>query len=113
MNKKPNKTTIEAFEAVERGDFETMSQNDFDLLESIASDEERFPHSFVEQFLNSENSKVKIMRQYRNLSLAELAKKSGISEAYLFQIENKKRKGTIDILKKLSISLDTDIDLIT
>ncbi|XVN43571.1 MAG: helix-turn-helix transcriptional regulator [Candidatus Rickettsia vulgarisii] len=42
------------------------------------------------------------MREYRGINLSKMAEKLGISEPYLSQIENKKRKGNIDLYKKIS-----------
>jgi transcriptional regulator with XRE-family HTH domain len=54
-----------------------------------------------------------LFRQYKGLTISELAKAAGITESYLSQIENFRRKGTVDIYKKLANILDIDMDLIT
>ena len=74
--------------------------------------EETLPFSLVEELINSQESKVKIIRKYRNMTVAELAKAASITEGYLSQIENNKRTGTVEIYKKLSKVLDIDIELI-
>ena len=74
--------------------------------------EETLPFTLVEELISSDESKVKIMRKYRDLSIADLAKKVDITEGYLSQIENSKRKGTVEVFKKLAKALDIDIELI-
>lgn len=76
------------------------------------SNEETLPFELVQELIEGSESRVKIMRKYRGLSIADLAKKIDITDGYLSQIENNKRKGTIEIYKKLAKALSIDIDLI-
>jgi|TARA_B110000503_G_C7014430_1_gene357100 ribosome-binding protein aMBF1 (putative translation factor) len=76
------------------------------------SPDEKFPFSLVQNLIENKTSKIKVLRQYRNLNVTELAKMSKITESYLSQIENKKRKGTINLYKKLAKALDVDIEFI-
>jgi DNA-binding XRE family transcriptional regulator len=75
-------------------------------------DEENLPMELVEKLLLGEESKIRIFREYRKYNLTELANLVEISDAYLSQIENKKRKGNIDLYKKLAKVLDIDVDLL-
>jgi ribosome-binding protein aMBF1 (putative translation factor) len=95
-------------------------QNQLEELEDIKSyiqhkehPEDTLPFELVQDLLDSNNSKVKLFRQYKGLTISELAKAAGITESYLSQIENFRRKGTVDIYKKLANILDIDMDLIT
>jgi ribosome-binding protein aMBF1 (putative translation factor) len=81
-------------------------------INSKENKEETLPFTLVEELISSDESKVKIMRKYRDLSIADLAKKVDITEGYLSQIENSKRKGTVEVFKKLAKALDIDIELI-
>ncbi|MFK7974249.1 MAG: helix-turn-helix domain-containing protein [Rickettsiaceae bacterium] len=76
------------------------------------SNEETLPFELVQELIEGKESRVKIMRKYSGLSIADLAKKIEITDGYLSQIENNKRKGTIEIYKKLAKALSIDIDLI-
>jgi len=49
-------------------------------------------------------------RTHRGITAAALAEKAGIARAYLTQIETRKRKGTIGILRALAKALQTDVD---
>lgn len=77
-----------------------------------ATPQESFPLDIVEKLVLAEESKVKILREYRGYTLTTLASMVGISEAYLSQIENHKRKGNIDLYKEISRVLDVDMDLL-
>lgn len=54
--------------------------------------------------------KLKKMRERRNLSGAELAKKVGCSRITIWQYENNKRKPNPDMLRRLAIVLKCKID---
>jgi ribosome-binding protein aMBF1 (putative translation factor) len=95
-------------------------QNQLEELEDIKSyiqhkehPEDTLPFELVQDLLDSNNSKVKLFRQYKGLTISELAKAAGITESYLSQIENFRRKGTVDIYKKLANVLDIEMELIT
>ncbi len=55
-------------------------------------------------------SAVKVWREYRELTQAELAKKIGVSRAYLTQIESRARAGTADVLARLARALGVLVD---
>jgi predicted transcriptional regulator len=57
-------------------------------------------------------SPIRAWREYRQIKMGELAKKIGISPAYLSQIENGKRNPTLNTLKSIAIELKIDIDLL-
>ena len=57
-------------------------------------------------------SPIRAWREYRQIKMGELAKKIGISPAYLSQIENGKRNPTLDTLKSIAMELKIDIDLL-
>jgi len=57
-------------------------------------------------------SPIRAWREHRHIKMNELAKKVGISAAYLSQIENGKRNPTIDTLKAIARELKIDIDML-
>jgi DNA-binding XRE family transcriptional regulator len=81
--------------------------------QAIDADEERVPAELVYAILDGDNP-VKLWREYRDLSLKELADKVGISTAYLSQIETGKRTGSAETLRAIAnamhISLDDIVD---
>lgn len=81
-------------------------------ISSKNTSDEKLPFSLVEELILGEESKIKIMRKYRGYSVTKLAEKCSITESYLSQIENGKRKGTIDVYKRIAKELDIDIELI-
>ncbi len=67
------------------------------------------PFELVEELLDGKNPLL-VWRKYRGLSQAALAIDSGTTQAAIAQIETGKRKGSIDVLKKLAGALDVDVD---
>ena len=55
---------------------------------------------------------VRAWREYKKITMKELAGKVGISPAYLSQIENNRRNPTIDTLRAISRELEIDIDML-
>jgi DNA-binding XRE family transcriptional regulator len=75
----------------------------------IAAGEETFPDDFVKRLSYGE-SRLKIWREYRKLTLAKLAKACGVSIPAISQIENNKRTPSVDLLVKLSKTLCCDME---
>jgi len=55
---------------------------------------------------------IRAWRENKNIKMNALAKKVGISAAYLSQIENGKRNPTIDTLKAIAIELNIEIEML-
>lgn len=77
---------------------------------SIANgNEELIPASIVNALADGENP-IKVWREYRELTQQKVAEEIGISIPYVSQLETNKRKASIDVIKKLAILLNVDID---
>lgn len=55
---------------------------------------------------------IRAWRKYKNIKMNQLAKKVGISGAYLSQIENGKRNPTIETLKAIANALEIEPEMI-
>ncbi|MBX3056055.1 MAG: helix-turn-helix transcriptional regulator [Anaerolineae bacterium] len=81
-----------------------------DVVARIAScEEELIPARVPYAILDGENP-VKVWREYRGLSQAELAQAAGISTAYLSQIETGKRVGKTAVLQAIARALNLTLD---
>ena len=49
-------------------------------------------------------------RQHRRLTLDGLAARVGVSKGYLSQIENGRKSGTLDLVRRLAVALDVTLD---
>jgi DNA-binding XRE family transcriptional regulator len=72
-------------------------------------DDELVPSDVVKRLLSGEN-KIKVWREYRTLSQAELAKLSGIELTSIAQMEGGKRTGSVLVFKKIAEALQLDLD---
>lgn len=72
-------------------------------------EEELVPASVVNRILDGEN-KVRVWREHRGISAGELAKRAGMSAAYLSQIETGAREGRLEAMKKIAAALGVAID---
>jgi hypothetical protein len=71
--------------------------------------EEAVPSAIVDRLLAGENP-IRVWREFRSLSLADLAGKTALSKGFLSDIENGKRTGTVDTLKSIAAALGVDLD---
>ena len=77
---------------------------------SISSgNEELIPASIVNALADGENP-IKVWREYRELTQQKIAEEIGISIPFVSQLETNKRKASIDVMKKMALILNVDID---
>ena len=74
-----------------------------------AGEEELVPASVVDRILAGE-SRIKVWREHRGLTGSALARKAGVSQSFLSQIETGQREGTIDTLRKIATVLKVTLD---
>ena len=72
---------------------------------------EAYPIEIFERSLDGE-SRIKLFREHRGMTQAELAKRAGLSPLYISQLETKRRSGSQATLKKIASTLGVDIDLL-
>ncbi len=74
-----------------------------------AGQEELIPSEVVERLVSGQ-SPIKVWRQYRGLSQAQLAEAIGVSQAYVAQLETGQRQGKPDLFKKMAEALGVVVD---
>jgi len=77
--------------------------------QSLAEGEELVPSEVVYAILDGENP-IRVWREYRGLTQAQLAGAAGISVSHLEEIESGKRQGTTLALSAIAESLGLDLD---
>ena len=75
-------------------------------------DQELVPFTLVKRIADGEHP-VRVWREYRGMRAGELATAAGIAASYLSDIENGKKPGSINAMKRIAISLDVTIDDLT
>ena len=74
-----------------------------------AGKDELIPAEFGDRILDGE-SPVRVWREYRGLSIKQLAASANVSAAYLSQIEGGSRNGSLSTMKALAKGLSLNID---
>jgi len=98
-------------------DFERMTRNSEEIADIAAfdaameRDEEAFPITLLDTIDAGENP-IKAFRKYREIKQAELANMTSISPAYLSQLENGTREGSVKIVKAIAVALNVPMDLL-
>ena len=82
-----------------------------EVLANHDPNEETFPASIVHQLL-AEVNPIKVYREHRTLTQAELAAAIGSSKAYISQLETGRRNPGKATLRKLAKALNVDTDML-
>lgn len=72
-------------------------------------EDELVPAEFADRIIDGENP-VRVWREFRGLSIKELASNAEISAAFLSQIEGGSREGSITTMKALAKALSLALD---
>ena len=80
------------------------------MRQAAASGGQTFPSAFVQRLLLSGENRVRVWREYRGLSVAELARSAGVSTGHISAIENGKSTGSLQTLRCIAEALCTSID---
>jgi DNA-binding XRE family transcriptional regulator len=71
------------------------------------------PEDVLDQLTARQNHPVKIIREHRGMTQAQLAKEAGISRPYLTEIETGKKDGSIRAMKALAEALGVSPGILT
>jgi len=74
-----------------------------------AGEEEAIPSEVVDRLLDGDHP-VRVWREHRKVSAAELAKACGVTASAVSQIESGKRKSSVMLLQKIARHLKVDLD---
>ncbi|MGA2581637.1 MAG: helix-turn-helix transcriptional regulator [Tepidisphaeraceae bacterium] len=71
--------------------------------------EEAFPAEIAERLVAGENP-IRVFREYRGLTQAQLAKSAKIARPYLAEIEAGKKEGSLSVLRAIAAALKLELD---
>ena len=104
---------------IPRAEYERLQQasEDLDDLQAYdramaalaAGEDELIPAEFAERLLEGE-SPLRVYRDCRSLSQAELARVSGVNRVQIIDIEAGRKSGSVETLRKLARALRVDLD---
>ena len=100
---------------ISRAEYDRLREAAEDLADlrafdrAVAEGGEAMPHALVVRLIEGEHP-VRVIREWRGLSAAELARRSGVHRVQVHDIETGKRRGSVETLKKLATALDISLD---
>ena len=77
--------------------------------EAKARKEEIVPFELSKRLIAGENP-IRVWREHRGLSVADLAKEAGLSASHLSRLEGEIGRGGAKALRSLAVALDIDLD---
>jgi DNA-binding XRE family transcriptional regulator len=77
----------------------------------VAGEEEMLPSHVVDRMLDGENP-VLVLRDYRRMTLQQLADLCGVTNSHVSQVEKGKRSMSTEVLKKMAEALRVDVELL-
>ncbi len=80
------------------------------LERAARGDEDPVPVDVLKRLLDPAESRVRVWREHRGLTAAQLSRRAGLSGAYLSQIESGARSPSVKSLKALAGALQVDLD---
>ncbi|KGF70768.1 transcriptional regulator [Hoeflea sp. BAL378] len=79
------------------------------IMERVRAGEETWPSDLVHELMETD-SRIRTYRKYRGMTGSELAQAAGISQPHLSDIENGKKAGSVDVLRRIAAALRVDLD---
>jgi DNA-binding XRE family transcriptional regulator len=76
--------------------------------EARAREDEAFPLEVAERLVAGAHP-IKVFREFRGMTQAELARQVGLSPVYVSQIETGRRGGSTKVLRRVAAALDIDL----
>ena len=76
---------------------------------AVAKNEEGMPHEVLRRIIDGENP-VRVIRDWRGLSAAELARVSGVNRVQVHEIETGKKQGSVATVHKLALALGVGME---
>lgn len=77
------------------------------------ANDDNLPPEILDKLAAKQEHPVKILRAYREMTQAQLAKKAGVSRPYLTEIETGKKDGSVRALKSLARALGVGVGALT
>lgn len=127
------KSTVQFIRTPGGDDLAVLPRNEYDRLVALAAEAQEdsaasrivrssaravkegrevvLPKAVVDRLTGGENA-IRVIREWRGMIQGELAVAAGISQNYLSEIENGRRKGPAELQKKFARALGVPVDLL-
>ena len=102
---------VEEYERLVKAAEETTDVRAYDEAKRrlASSQDELLPAIMVNRILDGENA-LRVWREYRGLTLKDLADKAQVSAPFVSQIEKGQREGSVETMRKLADALKISVD---
>jgi DNA-binding XRE family transcriptional regulator/PHD/YefM family antitoxin component YafN of YafNO toxin-antitoxin module len=90
-------------------DLEDVRTYDDTVRRLASGEDELVPAEIVNRLLDGENA-LRVWREYRGLTLKQLAEQAGVSAPFVSQIESSQREGSIETMRKIAAALNISLD---
>lgn len=100
---------------IERAEYERLKSVEEELADIIAFDKaigdggESIPAEHVKRLIDGE-SPLRVYRDLRGLTQAQLSERSGVSRVQIAEIEAQRRSGSVETVRKLAEALSIAVD---
>jgi mRNA interferase RelE/StbE len=100
---------------IERAEYERLKSAEQELADIIAFDRavadggEAIPAEYVRRLVEGESA-LRVYRDLRGLTQAQLSERSGVSRVQIAEIEAQRRTGSVETVKKLATALSLAVD---
>lgn len=104
---------------IERAEYERLLRIAEDAGDAAAFDravarlaqglDEAIPAQYANRIIDGENP-VRVYREYRGLTQAGLAERSGVNRVQIADIEGGRKSGSVDTIRKLADALSVSVD---
>jgi DNA-binding XRE family transcriptional regulator len=82
-----------------------------EALAAVANGEDEVvPAEVARRLLSGEETPVRVWREYRGLTQAELAAMAGVGKSYLSQVERGSKAGSLRLMRRLATALGVDME---
>jgi DNA-binding XRE family transcriptional regulator len=127
------KSTVQFIRTPGGDDLAVLPRNEYDRLVALAAEAQEdaaasriirssmravkegrdvvLPKAVVDRLTGGENA-IRVIREWRGMIQSELAVSAGISQNYLSEIENGRRKGPAELQKKFARALGVPVDVL-
>ena len=90
-------------------DLDDLQAYDRAMASLAAGEDDLIPAAYADRLLDGE-SPLRVYRDCRSLSQAELARVSGVNRVQIIDIEAGRKSGSVETLRKLARALRVDLD---
>ncbi|OOG22757.1 transcriptional regulator [Thioalkalivibrio denitrificans] len=76
---------------------------------AMADEGEPVPQAIMQRLVDGDPP-LRVWREYRGLTQAQLAQQAGVDKTYISQIESGRKTGSVKILRQLADALEVELD---